>query len=68
MNIQAFLAEQNLSTAAFAADIGVSQASLYRYMSGDRLPRPTIMTAIVEKTAGKVQPNDFYSLPSQAAA
>lgn len=66
MELRAYLDEKNIAPAAFAATLGVSAAALYRYMARERLPRRDVMAKITEKTAGKVQPNDFFS--ARAAA
>lgn len=44
---------------AFAALIGVSQASVNRYRHGLRVPRPAVLARIGKATAGAVTANDF---------
>ena len=51
---------RGLSPEAFAAKIGVKVFSVRRYLSGQRIPRPSIMTRIVDVTHGEVTANDFY--------
>lgn len=55
-----YLHENNLTLETFADRIGVSHASVSRYVAGKRLPDPAIMGRIREATDGAVQPNDFY--------
>ena len=47
---------------AFAFLIGVSQATVSRYLSDEFIPSKKTMEKIKEVTNGEVQPNDFYSL------
>ena len=60
MNLRSYLDEQKITPAAFAAAIGVMPASIYRYLSGERLPHREVMEKIAAETGGKVQPNDFF--------
>jgi len=59
MKLKAYLEKTGTDLDAFALAIGVSTASVYRYMSGDRVPKQPIMRAIVAETEGGVMPNDF---------
>ncbi len=45
-----------------ADNLGISEASLSRYLSGDRVPKPEIMKKIIEVTNGIVNPQSFYSI------
>ena len=45
-----------------ADNLGISEASLSRYLSGDRVPKPEIMRKIIEVTNGIVNPQSFYSV------
>ena len=45
-----------------ADNLGISEASLSRYLSGDRIPKPEIMRKIIEVTNGIVNPQSFYSV------
>lgn len=63
MELRAYLAEHNISAPAFAETVSVTAAALYRYISGDRVPRRAVMDRIVQQTCGKVQPNDFFRAP-----
>ncbi len=66
MQLDTYLQEQKISKSDFADLIGVSQAAVSRYTSGNeskkRLPEPSVMRKIFEVTSGAVQPNDFYSV------
>ncbi len=63
MKLQAYLTSKKEAPNAFAGRIGVPPHTVYRYLAG-RVPRPDIMGAVYKATGGKVQPNDFYELPS----
>ena len=59
MKLRDYLDEHKLSAAEFAARIDVSETSVHRYIAG-RVPRPTIVRAIVVATEGDVCADDFY--------
>ena len=65
MDLRTFLADTEMDPPTFAEAIGVTTASVYRYIAGDRKPRPEIMQRIASATKGRVQPNDFFA-PDQA--
>lgn len=62
MTITEFIAETELTDAAFAARIGVSRQALHRYKTGERRPEWGVIERIVAATNGAVTANDF--LPS----
>ena len=68
MKLRDFLADRNLSEAELGRLLGVGQATVNRYIRGERIPRPEVMRRIVEVTEGKVGPADFYDLPPVGAA
>jgi predicted transcriptional regulator len=76
MNLKTFLDTENIRPATFAESVGVTTQALYRYISGDRLPRRDVMDRIIAATAHRVQPNDFFeraladqqTSPAEAAA
>ena len=68
MKITDWLTKNDISDADFAARIGVSRQALWRYKSGERIPRPNILQRIQGQTGGEVQPADFFGMPSEAAA
>lgn len=60
MDLRAYLDCREIEIAAFAAEIGVTQTSLYRYLAGDRTPRKDVLLRIQAATRGEVSPNDFF--------
>ncbi len=60
MDLRAYLTRHNTSISAFAEAIDVTAMAVYRYLSGERIPRPEVMERIVAATGGEVRPNDFY--------
>lgn len=64
MKLSDFLTGNGVSPAEFAARIGVAEAkTVYRYLHGERIPSPEIMTRIWRETGGDVGPADFHDLP-----
>lgn len=68
MQITDWLTTNKISDAAFAARIGVSRQALWRYKSGERIPRPSILQRIQGETGGQVQPADFFVTVGEVAA
>lgn len=60
MQLGAYLKAQEIEIPTFARDIAVSVQAVHRYVKGERIPTQDVMARIVAKTAGQVQPNDFY--------
>ena len=60
MKLREFLSENEISEAAFSAQVGVSQVAVHRYVAGQRTPSYEIMLKIMDITDGKVSANDFY--------
>jgi len=60
MKLADYLALTKTSISGFADKIEVKQQTCSRYVSGSRIPHPSVMTRIVAATKGAVQPNDFY--------
>ena len=69
MDLRTYLADAKIEPPAFAAEIGVTAASVYRYLARDRRPKMDVMLRIAKATNNKVQPNDFFATqqPDQAA-
>lgn len=67
MKLADYLSGNEVSTAEFAAQINATQATVSRYVTGKRIPDPTIMKRIFVATDGQVSPNDFYALPTAAS-
>lgn len=68
MKLADYLNETNTTVTAFARKIDEAQETVSRYVNGQRIPRPAIMSKIVVETEGRVTPNDFYDLSQGAAA
>jgi transcriptional regulator with XRE-family HTH domain len=60
MKLGLWLKRNNIGVDDFSRRIGVSGTAVYRYISGDRAPGPTTLSAIFKKTGGAVTPNDFF--------
>ena len=45
--------------ASFAKRIGCSTQAVYRYIKGQRIPRPAMMRKIMDAANGAVTPTDF---------
>lgn len=69
MTLKEFFKSQDtkLSHAAFGERIGVTQATINRYVRGDRFPSPEMIRKIQEATDGKVAVADWYE-PAEDAA
>lgn len=61
MKLKDYLKEKHLSIADFAAEIGLTYAAVRQYVNAGRVPKPSVMVRIIEKTNGKVRPSDFYA-------
>lgn len=59
MNLSDYLAERKESVVVFAARLGCRPVSVYRYLSHNRTPRPSVLRRIAELTSGAVTANDF---------
>lgn len=69
MKLIEFRAANGISRSRFAAMIGVSEVSVYRYEQG-RVPTNSVLERIFRATDGAVGPNDFhdFAAPDGAAA
>lgn len=67
MKLSEHLTATKTAPRAFAAATGVCVQTLYRYMSGDRTPRPKVQARISVLTNGAVQPNDWVDLAASRA-
>lgn len=59
MKLTDYLRDTGETGTQFAKRIGVAQATVHRYCSGVRIPRPEILQRIQVETGGQVTPNDF---------
>ena len=67
-DLATYLAEEGMPIAKFAERLGVRKMTVYRYISKDRVPRPSIMRRIVEETNGRVTPDSFFAPKQDKAA
>ena len=58
-----YLVRNNLSQADFADRLGVRQASVSRWASGQRTPDWAMIPGIYEATDGELDANSFVELP-----
>ena len=63
MQLRAYLDQHGLTQVQFAAQVGVTQSAVAKWLDGTRPSWPTI-ERILAATGGAVTPNDF--LPSTA--
>lgn len=68
MKLRDFLSARDMSEAQLGRLLGIGQATVNRYVRGERIPRLEVMRRIVEVTEGEVGPADFYDLPAAASA
>jgi len=62
MQLQAYLTDNQISDADFAALIGLDRSSVNRIRNGKQTPSAEIMRTIAEKTRGAVTANDFFGI------
>ena len=60
MKLSDWLELKDLSVTEFARQIDVTHATVSRYVSETRRPKPSIMERIRKATKDAVQPNDFF--------
>lgn len=58
-----YLAANGMAPREFAPQIGLTTEAVRLLINGDRRPNSTTMQRIIEATAGKVLPNDFFDVP-----
>lgn len=68
MTLDDFLKNEptKMSHAAFGKKIGVEQATVTRYVNGERFPSPEIILKIVKATKGKVTAADLVAVSEKA--
>lgn len=64
MKLRDYLAERNLTAAAFGRQIGLSRSATLRLVKGTRRPSWPVMEKIEKETGGAVLPNDFADPPA----
>lgn len=69
MKLSAYLRDGKVPMTHFAAEIGCDPGTMSRIVSGQQIPRRSLMERIFQATGGAVEPNDFYDLsPSSTGA
>lgn len=62
MKLSDYLARERLTNKAFGDLIGVTQATVSRYATGERFPDKDTQKLIFDATGGEVTPNDFCGI------
>ena len=65
MKLADYLQLADKSRASFAAEIGVDEVTVGRYIRGERRPRWQTLARIKEVTSGQVTANDFTDVPGE---
>lgn len=60
MTLRRYLSCNAITQADFACDLGVTQATISRYVRGERFPSPDTIKAIHRATDGNVSIADWY--------
>ena len=67
LKLKQYLEKHKITHAAFAERVGVSQATVNRYVSGDRSPSKRTILRIKEATKGFVKERDWFVQMDRAA-
>lgn len=67
LKLKQYLEKHKITHAAFAEIVGVSQATVNRYVSGERSPSKKMILRIKEATKGFVKVTDWYEQMDRAA-
>lgn len=59
MKLDTYLKQQSITVRAFAAQLGVSQFAVKKWISGERFPRSEHLIAIDKTTQGAVTASDL---------
>ncbi len=61
MQLGTFIKQRELTHEAFGRIVGVTQATINRYVRGERFPSPEMIRKINVATEGAVTVSDWYS-------
>jgi hypothetical protein len=61
-----YLARNRLSGVRFAAIVGVTPTTVYRWIRGEACPQRGILPRVTAATGGSVTANSFYQPPPRA--
>jgi len=67
MNLARWINESGDTQTAFARRVGVSHATVSRWLAGKTIPSRSAMEAVFNATGGKVTPNDLIACGSVPA-
>ncbi len=59
--LKTYLKDNGISHDAFAKEVGATQATITRYVRGDRFPAPDMIVRIAVATKGMISASDWYS-------
>jgi len=62
MKLKEWIEKENKTIREVAADLGVCEMNIYRYIAGENIPTKDNMQNIIAYTNNEVQPNDFYEV------
>lgn len=68
MKLATYLSTMGIKETAFAASLGVGQATINRYVRDDRFPSPEMIARIDAATDHQVTVTDWYEQASEARA
>lgn len=66
MKLATYLANKPMTQAAFAASLGVSQATINRYVTDERFPDPGMIERIADLTGRQVTFADWHEQATDA--
>lgn len=70
MTLEQYLSkpDRKISHASFGESVGVTQATINRYVRGERFPSPEMIAKIQSATGGEVTVTDWYSAAQKRAS
>lgn len=66
MTLGRYISERGLTHEAFGKLVGASQATINRYVRGERFPSRDMILKIQRATLGEVSVTDWFSTPEAA--
>jgi len=61
MKLRKYLSYRGISSKEFAMRLDVSLGAVRKWRTGERIPRPHIVSRIARATRGSVSPKDWYN-------
>ena len=65
MKLKQYLSEKGLTQREFGEAVGVPQATINRYVNGERFPDRDMILKIIEATGGHVSVVDWYEVAAE---